>query len=358
MTKAVSFGIIGSGWRAGFYLRAAQALPQRFAACGLVSRSPEKRAAVTREWDVPCFADMDDLLAHGAPDFLVISVNRQAAPAVIARAVSRGLPVLTETPPAGDMEGLLALHRLAKAGAIIHVAEQYPQQPMHAARLAVARSGALGTIEEAQVSFSHGYHGVGMIRALLGVNFENARIRAFRYPTRFVAGPGRDGLPADEQMKEANHDIALFDFDGKLGVYDFAADQHRSYARSPRILVRGDRGEINGHAVHRVEDFRLPLCAELTLRQTGLEGNLEGFFIRGVTLGEKWVYRNPFAPARLTEEEIAVAACLQGMTDMLAGQKGGYPLAQGLQDRYLDQMMEDAIRSGGEVVTATQPWAE
>lgn len=353
----IRYGIVGSGWRSDFYLRIARALPAHFTVCGVVSRHAEKRADIRTEWGVPVFADLHELL-HTAPDFVVVSVNRTAAVAVIAELAACGVPVLTETPAADDMDGLLALHRLEVGGAVIQVAEQYARQPMHAARLAVARSGRLGSIGEAQVSFSHGYHGVALMRALLGVSFEPVRIRAFRYPSRFVAGPGRNGLGDRETMKEADHDIALFNWGDKLGVYDFATDQHRSYTRSPRILVRGDRGEISGAEVRWVEDFRTPLSCRLTLRHTGLDGNLEGCFIRGVTAGERWVYRNPFQPARFSEEEIAVASCLQGMAERLAGECAGYPLSQALQDRYLDLKMTEAVQSGHETAAETPPWAE
>lgn len=353
----IRYGLIGTGWRSEFYLRIARALPERFAVSGVVSRRAEKRAAIQAEWGVPTFADPRELL-HAAPDFVVVSVNRAAAVETITELAACGVPVLTETPAADGMAGLLALHRLETDGALIQVAEQYARQPMHAARLAVARSGKLGSIGEAQVSFSHGYHGVALMRALLGVSFETARIRAFRYPSRFVAGPGRNGLTDHEEMKEADHDIALFDFGGKLGVYDFATDQHRSYTRSSRILVRGDRGEINGTEMRWVEDFRTPLRCRLTLRQTGLDGNLEGYCIRGVTAGARWVYQNPFQPARLSEEEIAVASCLQGMADRVSGESAGYPLAQALQDRYLDLKMAQAIQTGTEITADTPPWAE
>ena len=36
----------------------------------------------------------------------------------------------------------------------------------------------------------------------------------------------------------------------------------------------------------------------------GPNGNLEGFYLKGIQLGEQWVYRNPTAPARLSDEKI------------------------------------------------------
>ena len=39
----------------------------------------------------------------------------------------------------------------------------------------------------------------------------------------------------------------------------------------------------------------------------------------GITLGDEWVYRNPFVPARLTDDEIAVATCLERMVAYVEG---------------------------------------
>lgn len=357
MAEKTRYAVVGSGWRAEFYLTIARQMPQRFEVCGLVTRSPEKGRTIEEAWGIPTYRDIDTLLAAQSPSFAVVSVNRAAAPDLIRALAQRGLPVLTETPPAAGLEELVALNRLTRKGAKIQVAEQYPFQPMHAARIAVASSGALGTINEAQVSFSHGYHGMGMLRRLLGVSFENARIHAFRFSSQFVAGPGRSGLTETETMLDSPHDIALLDFGGRLGVFDFAQDQHRSYVRSARILVRGSRGEIHDREVRRLADFRTPVRSTLTLDMTGLEGNLEGFFIRGVSLGDEWVYVNPFPGARLSEEEIAVAVCVQKMGEYAAGGPDFYSLAEASQDRYLDLMISRAIVAGEAVSTSTQPWA-
>ena len=62
------------------------------------------------------------------------------------------MPVLAETPPAPDLKGLIQLSKDLPGNARVQVAEQYPFQPLHAARLALARSGKLGEITQAQIS--------------------------------------------------------------------------------------------------------------------------------------------------------------------------------------------------------------
>ncbi len=46
MEKKIVYGLIGSGWRAEFYLRIAKALPEAFEVCGVVSRSENISSAI------------------------------------------------------------------------------------------------------------------------------------------------------------------------------------------------------------------------------------------------------------------------------------------------------------------------
>ena len=92
-------------------------------------------------------------------------------------------------------------------------------------------------------------------------------------------------------------------------------------------------------------------------QDTGHGGNLEGYFHRGVLAGADWVYRNPFAGARLSDDEIAVAACLDGMERYAYNGTEFYSFAEAAQDQYLLLAIDEARRSGDVVVTESQPWA-
>jgi len=89
----------------------------------------------------------------------------------------------------------------------------------------------------------------------------------------------------------------------------------------------------------------------------GRDGNLEGQYHKGILAGAEWVYRNPFAPARLTDDEIAVATCLAGMADYVQGGEEFYSLAEAAQDRYLDIMIARAVESGQKVTATRQVWS-
>jgi predicted dehydrogenase len=264
---------------------------------------------------------------------------------------------LTETPPAADLAGLLALYELCKRGARIQVAEQYHLQPLHAARLAFVRSGKLGTVTQAQVSVAHDYHGVSLMRRFLGIGFEPARIIAHRFTSPLIAGPDRAGAPEQEQIVQSEQKIAYLNFGAKLGVLDFTSEQYRSWIRSPRLLVRGERGEINATRVRYLQDYRTPITLDFIRQDAGINGNLEGYYHKGILAGDQWLYQNPFVPARLSDDEIAVASCLAGMDAYVDGGPDMYSLAEAAQDHYIGLMIDQAIATRVEIATTLQPWA-
>lgn len=358
--KPLQFAVIGAaGWRAQFFLRVAAALPERFQAVHLLVRDPDKRAAQQALWNVPASDSIDSLLAT-KPDFVVISVKRPAAPAYIEQiAAGHGIGVLCET-PSGPPE-LESMNRLWNAvrpaienGVRVHVAEQYPLQPMHQARIAVARSGKLGPLVHAQASISHTFHGVALIRRLLGVGVGQSTVNAQRFVAQSAESPGRNGPPTEEKLVEIKHTIAAFQFDnGSTGLFDFAGDQQRSWARSPRVIVRGQRGEVHDDAVRHLIDFCTPAIDRLTRVDAGQEGNLEGYCHRGVQLGGQWVYKNPFGDARLADDEIAVA---HAMAHMAGDATDAYNLRESLQDQYLALLMDESVEKNSTVATQPQSW--
>jgi predicted dehydrogenase len=353
----IRFAMIGSGWRAEFFLRIARALPERFQISAVLVRDQAKHAAFEARWNVPAFSDFEQVLATN-PKFVVVSVPREVAPDCLEQLSTLGMPALCETPPTADLEVLIRLHRLTEQGARIQVAEQYAFQPMHAARLRLVQSGKLGKISQAQVSVAHDYHGINLIRRFLEVGFGNCTITAQAFNSSVIQGPGRDGPPSSEILETEQHVTARFDFGDRLGVYDFAYwSPYFSWIRSQRLLVQGTHGEIHDETVRYLEDFRTPTQLELRRVDTGHGGNLEGHHHVGVLAGSEWVYRNLFVPARLSDDEIAVASCLQGMGEYVAGGPGFYGLPGASQDHYLTLMMQRALETGQPVTTTSQVWS-
>jgi predicted dehydrogenase len=353
---ALSFGIIGSGWRAEFFLRIARDLPERFPLAGVVARNPDKRAELGRSWAVPTFSTLDELLSKGRPDFLVTSVSASANLEWLEILSERGIPVLSETPIGRDLKELHRVIDLERAGARIQVAEQYIFQPLHAARLALIESGKLGVIHEADVSIAHGYHGVSLLRHFLRTGLRLPRITARRFTSRIVEGPHRNRLPTERKIVESVRTIAQLDYGDRLGIFDFTGDQYHSWIRSPRLMVRGEEGEINQTTVRLLKRFDAPFQFELVRRDTGHAGNLEGYSHRSISGGGEVLYENPYPDMRWNDDEIAVATSLSRMAIYLTEGEPAYSATEACYDCYLDQLIAEAATSGEVVVGETQPW--
>lgn len=70
------------------------------------------------------------------------------------------------------------------------------------------------------------------------------------------------------------------------------------------------------------------------------------------------IYENSFPGVRSNDDELAVADVLMHMKKYVETGEDFYPLREGLQDAYLNFVMEEALRSGEEKYTCKQSWAE
>src|SRR5256714_4804332 len=257
-----SFAVVGAGWRAGFFWRLAASLPD-LTCVGAVVRTP-------RDLPVPAFGSLAGCLRSARPDFVVTAVPWPATPAAITGAVACGVPVLAETPPAPDLAGLRALWAEVGGSGLVQVAEQYLLMPSHAARAALVRSGAIGTPTQVQVSSTHQYHAVSLMRGLLRAGRGAVTVRAVRTTAPLVDPLTRDGWTDDPEPKPATTTIATIDFGGgRSGVYDFTGNQWHNQLRFRRVLVRGTHGELRDDAVVRLVRPRTIVRYPLVLRQTG-----------------------------------------------------------------------------------------
>ena len=358
-TKPIRFAIVGGGWRAGFYLRVADELPELFEVVGVVVRDPQKGRALESAWHVPTHRTLRSLLAAvpTAPLFVVVSVLREAAPQIIRDVAHLGLPVLAETPTAPDVAGLVELWPTVRDGAVVEVAEQYHLQPLIRSQIGIARSGLLGTVTHAQVSVAHDYHGISVLRRLLAVGAEDARITAHVFSAPLVDGPTRHGPPASFSVSDAAQTIAYLDFGDRTGLVDFTKGQYFSWVRTNRLLARGPHGEIMNDEVRFVRPDATTMRWRIERVQLGLDGNHEGHVLRGLVAGDAWHYVNPFEPARLSDDELAVAELLRRMAARALGGPPVYGFAEAAQDHYLQLLVQESAREGRTLRSHPQPWA-
>ncbi len=353
------FALIGTGWRAEFYLRIAKALPKWFELACVLVRSPEKGRAFEKQHGVPVVNNLEALLAH-EPDYVVLSVARGYQAGLLEALFEKGAAVLCETPPAETLEEMNALWLAAKRHkARVQVAEQYFLQPLYAAWEKALELGLLGEVENINLSALHGYHGVSMIRRYLQTGFENALIYGKRHHFTVVETLGRGGLVQDGGLQRYPRDRLTLEFEnGKIAFFDFSDPaQYHSLIRTRQFTVQGTRGEIDDMSARYLTAEGYAVCQTLQRVDFGVYNN-QDWSHYGLFLGERQLYTSPFFTARLNDDELAVASCMQEMGEYLDTGSEFYPLREALQDSYLALVMEQALQNPNrELRSETQSWA-
>lgn len=354
----MKFAIVGGGWRAAFYLRAAQALKDRIKLCCLVEENEEQAKKVQMCWGITTVKDIETALEL-QPDFFVLCLPGRIIPEVMYKIWTYSVPVLSETWGSDSIEGMIALYEETKKGSRIQVSEQYQSQPMHSARLEVLKSGILGNVRQAQISVAHDYHGIALIRKYLGKRFENCCIEGRRFTTKSIQGPGRNGWPLQRSEHEEQQELITFDYGDKWTLYDFTEEQYFSPIRCSRILIRGEQGEIEQEEV-RFLTANYPEYIKFSLKReySGWDNSLERPGTIAVSGNGKIYYRSPLGAAGLSDEELAVCTSLLKMKDYLTTGVSHYSLGEELQDQYLALLIREAVESGKPVYSKNMPWSE
>ena len=354
--KKLRIGLVGAGWRSHFFIRIAQMLPERFTLVGAVYRSGQSKEQL-QAWGVTPLSSQEALIGL-RPDYVILSVNRNSMADLMRLYTRHDIPLLIETFPAKSVDELLDIwHDLADAR--IQAAEQYQFQPLNAARIAVADSGILGPVYQMQSSLPNGYHAVSVQRRLLRVGRACPTVRANQYTHRMTGGPGRAGDPTEDQLVDVSQMLYQLDYGDRQALNDLESNQHRSLIRTQHWVIRGQRGELRGEDVQYLKDIVTPCHFKLERVMAGSGPNLEGLYLRGVRGGEHgWLYQNPFMPARMFDDEIAVAACMEKMGRYVETGEPFYPLREEMMDLYLTLMIEQAAREGTVIKVQPQPWTE
>jgi predicted dehydrogenase len=354
-----SIAVIGAGWRAQFFIRLAKMMPEKFELVGVVARREDVRSALNLEFGVQSFSSVSQLLSHKKPDFAVSSVSWDANPGIVDELVKAGVHVLSETPPAPTLEALQELWKQVGSSGMVQVAEQYLYLPGHAARLAITESGAIGEIGSVEISSTHGYHAVSIMRGFLKPGFESTTITTRQFEAPLIDPLARAGWNDDLSPKNAKTTISLIDFgSGKSGLYNFVDNQWHNQLRHRRIVVRGSRGELVDDSVIRLTDDPAITTSRIERYQLGYDLNLDGYDTEHLSFDGKVVFKNPFTGLRLMDEEVAIAQLLCRMAEWLDGKAGApYPLAEACQDHLISLAIDESIATGKNVTTQKQAWA-
>lgn len=353
----VRFGLIGTGRRSDFFARLARQAPEAFQVAGVVSRRLERAAEVAATWGVPTYATLEELLAV-EPEFVIPCVPWGEMGPTTTRLVEAGVAVLAETPPAADLDGLRTLWSAVGHRDLVQVAEQYLCMPQHAARLRLAREGVIGEVTSVQVSSTHLYHAVSMIRGFLGVGRGPVTVHAQAFTAPLANPLSPSGWSGSAHPEPLSTTLATLDFgSSRTGLYDFTDNQWWNPLRARRIVVRGSLGEMVDERVTRLVDPYTPVESSLVRRQAGVDLNLEGVDLQHVSFDGRVLWRNAFAGARFSEDDLAVADLLAAMGAWRRGEGlEPYSLAEACQDHQISLAIGESTSTGSSVTITAEGW--
>ena len=265
---------------------------------------------------------------------------------------------MAETPPAADLDSLHSLWRDVGQSGLVQIAEQYLRLPSHAARLAVVKSGAIGEPTQVQVSSTHDYHAISLMRGYLGAGIGPVCVNASAFSAPLQNPSSRSSWNVDTQAVLTQSRIATIQFDSTLsGLYDFTDNQWHNQLRFRRIIVRGSGGEINDDQVIKWIQPDNFVTAPIVRRQTGYDLDLDGYRTDHLSFNSEVIYKNSFIGQSWSDEEIAIATMIQEMADWVAHRgPAPYPLADGIHDHRVSLAIQESLDKSCTITTEKEAW--
>ncbi|HEX4884663.1 MAG TPA: Gfo/Idh/MocA family oxidoreductase [Casimicrobiaceae bacterium] len=137
--------VVGAGAIGRRHLVSLAGIPA-FALAGVADPSPDAQAAA-RAHGVPCFADLQRMLDHVAPDAVVIATPNALHEEAALACIARGVPAMIEKPVAHSVASARRIAAAASAGAVpILVGHHRRFNPRLRAARACIDAGTLGRI--------------------------------------------------------------------------------------------------------------------------------------------------------------------------------------------------------------------
>lgn len=342
------FALIGGGWRAEFYARIARALPDRFELVCTYLRDKEKLNDWCARFGGSAAASLGELSSY-EPDFIVVSLPTDVQADMLGELLDMNIPLLCETPLWRGAETMEKVTALAKGREhLIDTAEQYMDWPMYRAWKNIIDLGLIGNVWSVTAGALHGYHAVSAIRALLGTGFEKVRMIGFSRKYPIVKTGDRSGIVYNGPMSEYTRDTVQMDFEsGKTALYDFTGELHHTRIMERTFVIRGDRGEISWDTVRYLNSDGMPVTQRIERDMLGYNDNNK-LCLNALTLGERYLWRNPFGYARLNDDELAVACLMDRMGRRSRGENvTAYPFSESVRDAEVSQALYASAQADG-----------
>jgi predicted dehydrogenase len=329
--ERLKVGLVGAGKRISeMYLPILQQLSPHYEAVGVTSRSSESSRRFESKTGIASFRDPRHLVEKQKPGLVIVSISDIENEATIMQLLDLGVPILSETPLAWTAEGVRRIISKATANkATLGVAEQFPFLPLEQFRRQLIDLGVFGDIYAAFNDFqSYSYHGIAQLR-------------------RYI-----EGVPTSvRNVEHARGDVR---WQSGSVVFNTGATLLHHYALSgapfqPKIHFHGTRGAMTDYQITTSNDGEIK--TSLAVREQGPSGGLKSISAALPNIGTI-TWSNPFAECNFSDQQIAVATILRGMSNCTA--KGSQPIYTAedfLANIEIVQAMRYSAEAGGRTIS-------
>ena len=320
--------LFGTGWRAGFFLRIARLCPDIINIVSVYSRSPER----ARESAAQGFISVSDRIRalEADHDAVIVASGKEGFAETLRFLRDRGERIISETTFLSLSGEELDEVSLIDGGMVL---EQYAFTPLFAS--VMASLPLLGHVDQMYLSGLHNHHAAAIARKVLSLGYElPERIESMDFRSSMPCTGSRNGLERNGKDEEYARSVRMMRFSSSFLITDFSSNQYHSYLYGKRFEIRGDRGVMNEAGVSIVDGCGYPASMPFIFHRDVSVGN-GSLALTHVTLGERTLFVNPYYPADLNDDEIAIAR----MLELYGKGKDIYPFREGVADARLGRLL-------------------
>ncbi len=316
--------LFGSGWRARFYMRIAEKLPELLRIRRVHTHS-EERAVILEKEGYDAVTDIDEALSV-PHDVSIVSTSPLSFLSLMLELKDRKECVIAETSFLRLQDQDLSLLSSMKG----MTAEQYPYTPLYAS--VIEALPEIGPISQVRIAGLHNHHAAAIARRILSLgNAMPDDILSYDFPYAIARTGSREGLERDG-VDECVRKLRILSFGSKLLISDFSSNQYHSSFYSKEIEVRGERGVITESGLVKVNGSGYPVTLPFVFHSDDYHA------FRGtshVSMGDRVLWANPFYGSELPDDHAAIADMLRRFS---AGEDV-YTMAEGVQDARLGRLL-------------------
>ena len=319
--------LLGTGWRARFFMRISHLLPSVLDIVSIYTRS-EERAEELRTEGYPATSDLDAALSS-AHDAVIVASGKVGFLNALCYLHDRGERIIAETTFLSLEDEELAV--VESYGGL--VMEQYSFTPLFAS--ALSSLPLLGDVDQLYLSGLHNHHAAAIARKVLSLGISMPdELCTMDFPSRIVKTGSRKGMEISGEMEEYTRKVRMMRFGSSLFIHDFSSNQYHSYLYGKSFEIRGEKGILTERGLSAVDECGYPVFIPFVFHRDSSTGNGSLTLSHG-TLGERTVFVNPYDPLEMNDDEIAMARMLE-LYDM---GEDVYPFREGVADARLGRLL-------------------